>query len=154
MKLTINCNPEEYAEFAVQCNQQNLRIERQGDEWVGVTPPEVTLAELKADLISSFKDLRDTSEVEPITYGGHTYDFDDKARERLRIARQTFEDNNLEKQAWTTADNQLVELTVADFKAINTAAAVRSGSLHVKYNNLKEQVNNCETKDELKDIKW
>ena len=55
---------------------------------------------------------------------------------------------------WTTADNQRVPLGVADFAAINAAAAERSNALHVLYNELKTQVNECETVEEVEAIHW
>lgn len=99
-----------------------------------------TLDEVKIAKIKEFKAIRDAKEVAIIIYNGKTYDYDDKARERMRIAKDALVDNNIASQTWTCADNTIVELSVADFKAINTLAATRSGQLHDKYNELKSQV--------------
>lgn len=99
-----------------------------------------TLDEVKIAKIKELKSIRDAKEVAIITYNGKTYDYDDKARERMRIAKDALVDNNIASQTWTCADNTKAELTVADFKAINTLAAQRSGQLHDKYNELKSQV--------------
>lgn len=99
-----------------------------------------TLEEVKIAKIKELKAIRDAKEVAIITYNGKTYDYDDKARERMRIAKDALVDNNIASQTWTCADNTKAELTVADFKAINTLAAQRSGQLHDKYNELKSQV--------------
>ncbi len=99
-----------------------------------------TLDEVKIAKIKELKAIRDAKEVAVITYNGKTYDYDNKARERMRIAKDALVDNNIASQTWTCADNTKAELTVADFRAINTLAAQRSGQLHDKYNELKSQV--------------
>lgn len=88
---------------------------------------------------------RDKREVAVIAYKGKTFDYDDKARERLNIAQQALEDNNIPSQTWTCADNSITELTVTDFKALNTLAAQRSGQLHEQYNKLKVYVDTLKT---------
>ena len=117
-----------------------------------VPPPNnepMTLEETKANKIALMKAERDEEEVKPIEYNGNLFDFDDKARERMRIAQQAVEDNNIESQLWTCADNVQVLLTVQDFKNINTLAAQRSGALHVQYNKLKEYINSLTTIEEV-----
>lgn len=113
-----------------------------------------TLDAQKAAKIADFKVLRDTAEIEDIEYNGVMYDYDDKSRERLAIARQALEDAGGGSIVWTTADNQRVELTIVDFAGINAVAAMRSNQLHVKYNELKERVQAAQTQEELDAITW
>ena len=119
-------------------------------------PPYVPpLEDAKAAKISELKGIRDAKEVEPIQTDKGIFDYDDKSRDRLAIARQALTDaGGTGTIMWTTADNQRVALGVADFAAINGAAAVRSNSLHILYNELKEQVNACETVEEVEAIHW
>ena len=119
-------------------------------------PPYVPpLEDVKAAKISELKGIRDAKEVEPIQTDKGIFDYDDKSRDRLAIARQALTDaGGTGTIMWTTADNQRVAMGVADFAAINGAAAVRSNSLHVLYNELKEQVNACETVEEVEAIHW
>lgn len=118
-------------------------------------PEPPTLDEVKAQKISELKGHRDTEEVEPVTTDKGIFDYDDKSRDRLAIARQALEDNGGKGEiTWTTADNQRVPLGVADFAAINGVAATRSNELHIKYNDLKEQVNACETIKAVEAITW
>ena len=119
-------------------------------------PPYVPpLDDVKTAKISELKGIRDAKEVEPIQTDKGIFDYDDKSRDRLAIARQALTDaGSTGTIMWTTADNQRVALGVADFAAINGAAAVRSNSLHVLYNELKEQVNACETVEEVEAIHW
>lgn len=122
-----------------------------------VDPPPVVpdLDEVKAAKIAEFKTIRDTKEVEPLQTDKGIFDYDDKSRDRLAIARQALTDaGGTGTVVWTTADNQRVPLGVADFAAINAAAAERSNALHVLYNELKTQVNACETVEEVEAIVW
>ena len=119
-------------------------------------PPFVpALDDVKAAKISELKGIRDAKEVEPLQTDKGVFDYDDKSRDRLAIARQALTDaGGTGTTLWTTADHQRVPLGVADFAAINAAAAERSNALHVLYNELKTQVNECETVEEVEAIHW
>lgn len=95
---------------------------------------------------------RDKREVEVISYKGKLFDYDAKARERLNIARQALEDNNLQSQMWTCADNTDIELTVEDFKNINSLAAQRSGQLHDKYRKLCDYIDKLQTINKINEV--
>lgn len=114
---------------------------------IGVTVKiiEPSLEEVKTNKKNTLKWERDRRETLPITYKDKSFDYDDKARERMRIAQQALEDNNIPSQTWTCADNSITELTVADFKALNTLAAQRSGQLHEQYNKLKVYIDTLKT---------
>lgn len=113
-----------------------------------------TLAEVKIAKIKELKSIRDAKEVAIIAYNGKTYDYDDKARERMRIAKDALVDNNIASQTWTCADNSIVELSVEDFRAINTLAAQRSGQLHDRYNDLKNKIEAMTSIDEIRAVKF
>ncbi len=119
-------------------------------------PPYVPpLEDVKAAKIAEFKSIRDTKGVEPVQTENGIFDYDDKSRDRLAIARQALTDaGGTVTIMCTTADNQRVPMGVADFAAINGAAAMRSNNLHVLYNDLKEQVHACETVEEVEAIVW
>lgn len=95
------------------------------------------IAELKAE--------RDSKEVEPITYNGHSYDYDDKARERINAAIialdvQTAQTKAVAKIDWTTADNADVKVTADDLRMVIASVAQRSNALHVAYREAKDKV--------------
>lgn len=116
--------------------------------------PESTLDELKASKIAEMKAERNIREQQIIEYNGNTFDYDDLARERLLLGRQSLEDTGVEdaKLKWTCADNEITYLGVEDFKGINTVAATRSIMLHDTYNKLKVLINSCGTKEELEKV--
>ena len=104
---------------------------------------------------AEFKARRDSQEVAPIEYNGHSYDYDSKARERINAAIIALDQQGADADiAWTTADDNDVTVTAADLRAVIAAVAVRSNALHVKYRTLKQQVQECKTMEELEAIKW
>ena len=123
-------------------NVTDEQLKELGVEVINIEP---VLDDVKAQKKFELKYERDKREVAVIAYKGKTFDYDDKARERLNIARQALEDNNIPSQTWTCADNSITELTVADFKALNTLAAQRSGQLHEQYNKLKFYIDTLKT---------
>lgn len=144
----------EYTKLVQWCNANNATIEEHEEyyEVVEVTGP--ALEEMKAEKIAAFKAKRNAEEIAPVEWNGNLYDYDADSRDRLSIARQALEDIGQGVIVWTTAENTRVEIGVADFKGINGAAAYRSNLLHVKYNQLKAQVEAVETKEQLAAIEW
>lgn len=122
---------------------------------VVVAEAEEPIGNIRARKILMLKRQRDTAEVEPIEYNGHSYDYDDKARDRINAAIIALDQQGADAAiAWTTADDNDVTVTAADLRAVIAAVAVRSNALHVKYRTLKHQVQECKTMEELEAIKW
>lgn len=122
-------------------------------EGATTTAPEKTLDELKADKLAALKAERDSKEVEPIEYNGNSFDYDEKARDRINAAiialEVAGEDANLE---WTCADNTDATVTAADLRNIIAAVAVRSNTLHIAYRTAKTAVEAAESKEDLEAI--
>lgn len=111
--------------------------------------PAPTDAELleaaKTAKIAELKAERDAREVEPITYNGNSYDYDDKARERINAAIialdvQTVQTKAVASLDWTTADNADVSVTADDLRCVIASVARRSNALHVAYREAKNKV--------------
>lgn len=111
------------------------------DLGVTVTTEEESLESVKEHKILTLKIQRDNLEVEPVAYNGHSYDYDDKARDRINAAIIALE---LQGEGatieWTTADNADTPVTANDLKMIIAAVAVRSNKLHTAYRVTKEKV--------------
>ena len=115
-----------------------------------ITLKPINIETVKQRKILMLKRQRDNSEVAPITYNGHTYDYDSKARDRIAAAIIALDLQGADADiAWTTADNQDVSVTAADLRAIVGAVAVRSNALHVAYRKAKAQVEAAGTADEV-----
>lgn len=120
---------------------------------VTVMHEEEPLEVIKQRKITELKYQRDKAEVEPINYNGHSFDYDDKARDRINsaIIALSITGQSIE---WTTADNTNVIVTADDLRGVVANVANRSNDLHVKYRKLKEQVLACPTEEELDKIQW
>ena len=120
---------------------------------VTVTREEEPLEVIKQRKITELKYQRDSKEVEPIEYNGHSFDYDDKARDRINAAIIALslqgEDASID---WTTADNQDVKVTANDLRMVIAAVAVRSNALHTAYRKAKEQVEAAQNKEEVETI--
>lgn len=143
--------PAEKEGFKIKWNGENWEYEE--EEQKEPELPKPTFEELKQRKLQELKWERDRKEVEPIEYNGHTYDYDDKARDRINAAIIAL-DLQGEKASieWTLADNSNVTVTANDLRAVIGAVAVRSNDLHVKYRLAKEQAEACKTEDELNKI--
>lgn len=121
---------------------------------VVVAEAEELIENIRARKIIELKRQRDAAEVEPIEYDGNSYDYDDKARDRISAAIIALDVQGADASIdWTTADNKDVKVTANDLRMIIAAVAVRSNALHTAYREAKAQVERCATAAELKAIK-
>ncbi len=159
--------PEEFErlqlEMALTCEANGWCMEDgyDGDRrYLIINPPvEPTLDELKTAKLADFKNQRDRLEVEPIEYNGNSFDYDEKARDRINAAiialdMQTQLTGKEASLSWTTADNTEAVVTANDLRGVIATVAVRSNALHVKYRELKELVEAAETAEDLEAIVW
>ena len=117
---------------------------------VTVTTEEESLESVKEHKILNLKIQRDNLEVEPITYNGHLYDYDSKARDRISAAIIALE---LQGEGatieWTTADNDDAVVTAQDLRMIIASVAARSNKLHTAYRAAKAKVESASTAEEV-----
>lgn len=114
---------------------------------------EELLAAAKPAKIAELKAERDAREVEPITYNGNGYDYDDKARERINAAIIALDVQGADASIdWTTADNQDVRVTANDLRMVIAAVAQRSNALHVAYRAAKDKVGQAITVAEVEAV--
>ena len=120
---------------------------------VTVTHEDEPIENVKQRKILMLKRQRDTAEVEPIEYNGHSFDYDDKARDRINAAIIAL---SLQGEGasidWTTADNQDVKVTANDLRMVIAVVAVRSNALHTAYRKAKEQVEAAQNKADIDKI--
>ena len=120
---------------------------------VTVMREEEPIENVKQRKILMLKRQRDVAEVEPIAYNGHSFDYDDKARDRINAAIIAL---SLQGEGatidWTTADNQDVKVTANDLRMVIAAVAVRSNALHNAYRKAREQVEATSTAEEVEAV--
>lgn len=118
-----------------------------------VTHKEEPLENIKQHKILVLKQQRDNLEVEPIEYKGNSFDYDEKAHDRINAAIIALslqgDDANID---WTTADNQDVKVTASDLRGIIAQVALRSDKLHTAYRKAKEKVETAITKAEVENV--
>ena len=120
---------------------------------VTVTHEEEPIENVKQRKILMLKRQRDTAEVEPIIYQGYSFDYDDKARDRISAAIIALEVAGASATlTWTTADNRDVKVTASDLRGIIAQVAVRSDKLHKAYRKAKKKVGAASTKEEIENI--
>lgn len=120
---------------------------------VEVTHEEEPIEYFKNRRIEILKMQRDKAEVEPIEYQGYSFDYDDKARERINAAIIALEVTGTSATlTWTTADNKDVKVTASDLRGIIAQVALRSDKLHTAYRKAKEKVEAAITKAEVKNV--
>lgn len=120
---------------------------------VEVTHEEESIESIKEHKILTLKIQRDNLEVEPIIYQGYSFDYDDKARDRISAAIVALEILGASVTlTWTTADNKDVKVTASDLRGIIAQVALRSDKLHIAYRKAKEKVESTTTKEEVEAI--
>lgn len=117
---------------------------------VVVAEAEEPIENIRERKIMELKRQRDAAEVEPIAYGGHLYDYDSQARDRIAAAIIALDvQGEGAKISWTTADNEDAVVTAQDLRMIIASVAARSNSLHIAYRTAKAQVAAAETVEEI-----
>lgn len=120
---------------------------------VTVTHEEEPLENVKQRKIMELKRQRDAAEVEPVEYGGHLYDYDSQARDRIAAAIIALDvQGEGAKISWTTADNEDAVVTAQDLRMIIASVAARSNKLHTAYRTAKAQVEAAGTADEVRAV--
>lgn len=118
-----------------------------------ITHEEEPLEVIKQRKIAELKYQRDKAEVEPIEYSGHSFDYDDKARDRINAAIIALDlQGEGASLDWTTADNQDVKVTADDLRCVIAMVAQRSNALHVAYRVAKAKVEQAATVAEVEAV--
>lgn len=172
-KLAVEYSEEQITEYLkqgyviVNHDDFNKLIGNAGGEYLiaddGVVYPKPAptdaelLASAKPAKIAELKAERDAREVEPITYNGNSYDYDEKARERINAAIIALDVQSAKAKTaasidWTTADNQDVKVTADDLRCVIAAVAQRSNALHVAYRAAKDKVEQAASVAEVEAI--
>ena len=120
---------------------------------VAIGEAEEPIENIRTRKIIELKRQRDDAEVEPIAYGGHLYDYDSKARDRIAAAIIALDvQGEGASISWTTADNEDAVVTAADLRMIIASVAARSNKLHTAYRTAKAKVEAAGTAEEVRAI--
>ena len=118
-----------------------------------VAEAEEPIENIRTRKIIELKRQRDAAEVEPVEYGGHLYDYDSKARDRIAAAIIALDvQGEGAKISWTTADNEDAVVTAQDLRMIIASVAARSNALHTAYRTAKAKVEAAGTAEEVRAV--
>lgn len=117
---------------------------------VVVAEAEEPIENIRARKIMELKRQRDDAEVEPVEYGGHLYDYDSRARDRISAAIIALDvQGEGASISWTAADNEDSVVTAQDLRMIIAYAAERNNKLHTAYRTAKAQIEAAQSKAEI-----
>ena len=120
---------------------------------VTITYEEEALDVIRQRKIVQLKAQRDSAEVTPVEYNGNSFDYDDKARDRINAAIIALDVQGEGASIdWTTADNKDIKVTATDLRMVIATVAVRSNTLHTNYRTAKEKVEAATTKEEIEAV--
>lgn len=116
---------------------------------------ELSIDELKEFKLNELENIKISAENADILYKDKLYQADTKAKELLTQSLVIFSSVGAvpENFAWKSSDNSLNAFSLDDLKALSLLIAQRTQEITAKYWQLKEQIRNATTSDELDLIK-
>ena len=119
--------------------------------------PQKSIEVLKIEKREEINIARDAAEQGGFEYMGKIFDSDPISCQRMSCAAQAMsllpasEDNKI---TWTCQDNTTIDLNAQELLGLVGALAAWSNSCHIKATTLKEQIENCQSAEELAQITW
>lgn len=102
--------------------------------------------------------IRDGLEAKGFEYLGKTFDSDQRSALRILFTAQAATTAALTGQDfsvdWTTADNSIVAMTRDQILGMPAAMALKANAIHMQARNLKEQLNQAGSIEEVNAVKW
>lgn len=138
------------------------RIDETKDEYKLVDGVYITVAEAfkkaKQDKRAEINAARDAAEQGGFEYMGKVFDSDQVSCQRMSMAAQAMQMAAMSEQTptitWTCKDNSTIELNAKELAGLVVALAEWSNTCHEKATKLKEQIEACQTAEELEKITW
>lgn len=120
--------------------------------------PKKPLEELKTEKRAEINAARDQAEQGGFEYMGKIFDSDPISCIRIQGAAMSMQAVAMSEQTqtitWTCKDNTTIDLTAQELMELSVSLAQWSNTCHQKATELKKQIEACQTKEELEQIKW
>lgn len=111
------------------------------------------LEELKKRKKIELNQQRYLEELKPIVYLNKSFDYDERARNRINDALVALElKGNGAMEVWTLADNTTVKVNADDLRHVIANASIRQTNLHKQYKEACIKVAKATSKEELDKI--
>lgn len=140
---------------------QGLKIEETSENWQIINGEYrlngLTIEELKNKKKEELNQDRDKTEQGGFEYMGKIFDSDLISCVRIQGAAQLATQMPMSDTPiieWTCKDNTHIKLTPAELIGLSAALANWSNECHKKASELKQQVDDAQTEEELNAIKW
>lgn len=116
---------------------------------------ELSVGELKELKLNELENIKSSAENADILYKDKMYQADAKAKELLTQSLVIFSSVGAvpENFVWKSSDNSLNAFSLDDLKNLSLLIAQRTQTITAKYWQIKEQIRNATTKEELESIK-
>ena len=115
---------------------------------------EAPLSFFKDRKIKEIKLIKKTKENEGICFKDKVFDSDERSLQKLNCVLETAKNTDNFNINWICKDNSTILLNVDDIKGLISAFSYRFNEITLKYNELKEKINNSNNKDEINSINW
>lgn len=138
------------------------RIEESNEDWQLVDGAYITSAQsfekAKEAKRIEINAARDAAEQGGFEYMGKIFDSDPISCQRISCAAQAMQLSSLAENTqtitWTCKDNTTIDLNSSELLGLVVALAEWSNSCHQKATALKEQVDTCQSSEDLAQITW
>lgn len=133
----------------------NITIKKENDTFLIDFSYQDFLNELKKQKLNELENVKTQAENADIAYQDKLYQADNKAKELLTQSLVIFSavGKTPENFVWKSSDNNLNDFNLDDLKNLSLLIAQRTQEITAKYWQLKEQIRNATTKEELDLIK-
>ena len=140
---------------SIGMTEQDVEQAYNGDWYLTGYAPTQPLDELKNLKRAEINKARDKAEQGGFEYLGKTFDSDQVSCIRMSSAAQAMQyADDTAMITWTTQDNSTIDLNKSQLMELVVALAQWSNTCHQKATALKAQIDACESKEALDNIKW
>ena len=152
-ELGLGTNANFYQSIGM--TEQDVEQAYNGGWYLKGYAPQQTLAELKIAKRDEINAARDAAEQGGFEYMGKVFDSDPVSCIRMMGASQSLANAPEETTiTWTCQDNTTIDLNGSEFAGLVVALATHSNICHQKATALKEQIDACQSAEDLAQITW
>lgn len=138
--------------------EYEVELDYKGEFYLKGYAPVKDIEILKVEKREEINTARDNAEQGGFEYLGKVFDSDPVSCQRIALASQTAMMCKTARQefnvVWTCQDNTTIELDADAMIGVSVALTQWSNTCHTKASELKEQLAQATTEDEIKNISW
>lgn len=113
-----------------------------------------SLDQAKADKWQEIKRARESDRFAPFEHGGNVYDADLRSQQNIQAAAQAAQIEPDLVFDWTLHNNTVTQLGSAEVTALSVALVERTNQIYAKARQLRQKIDDANTRSQLDDIFW